>query len=164
MLIVFIAFFIIVQNQLLNEQEKKDQDVLTEMRELISKEFALAEKSNDGYSRKFWLPMTVNGQPYQLRFIPGPAGEPGEIGITYLNEEKPLFLRPMVTNYSISSGMNRVSKFGGRISVVNSTAVCGDGIIQNPNFDLIFEECEQDSECVFPPNTCNTTNCYCDKV
>ncbi len=154
MILVFIAFFIIIQNRILTVQEDKNQQTLGEIKEAIKTELSIAEEANDGFSRKFFLPLKVSGVDYFLQL------NDSEIRIAYNGIESPLFLVPDVKNYSISPGFNRISKFSKKISIVNSSARCGDGVVEAPNFDYIFEECDgaSDSRC---PGLCNVTTCYC---
>lgn len=154
MLMAFIIFFIIIQNQIIDVNDEKSQDVLTEVRKLIGKEVSLAQEASDGYSRIFSLPKTINGKQYSLLL------NDSEIRISYSGKEIPIFLLPNITKYSLDVGLNRISKFNNEIRIVSSSGVCGNGIVESPNFNYVFEECDgaKDSLC---PGKCNITTCFC---
>jgi hypothetical protein len=163
MLLVFVVFFVIIQGNIRSAQDEKNKDTVDQIKKVVQDEFNLAEYATDGYSRVFHLPLSVNGAPYTMNFYNN------EIRIAYLDVEKPFFFVPNVTNYSISPGYNRVSKINGKISVVNESAVCGDGILEIPNYYNVQEECEQDSDCVLNPRwnsiswtVCNISVCFCE--
>ncbi|RJQ15625.1 hypothetical protein C4573_05705 [Candidatus Woesearchaeota archaeon] len=132
-------------------QESKDQEVLNQITSVLKKQIAIAESASDGFSHVFTLPHTVNGEDYAVLFMPN------EVTFFYDGKEKPVFLVSNVTNYSLGKGENRISKFAGVITLVNSTGVCGNSVIEKPNFHYQFEECEQDSDCV--SNVCVSCSC-----
>lgn len=152
MLLVFVVFFVVIHNQMMAKQEEHNKDILAAIRATIAEEISLAEQAVDGYSRTFFLPLTVHGNPYTLEL------SAGDIVVRYQGEETPLFPVATVTNHSISPGWNRISKFDGEITLTNASAVCGDAEIQSPNFDYVFEECDS-----APHSTCPScgVNCYC---
>lgn len=153
MILVFIVFFLLIQGKMVDIQDQRNLEQIRHLGEIIDNEVKMAESTQSGYSRVFSLPTSLGKDPYSLTF------SHGEVILVYREITYPLFLSVNVTNYSIGIGSNRISHYGNNITLVNSSAVCGDGIIQQPNYDLEFEECDPG-----PPlagcGTC-TADCEC---
>ncbi len=136
MLLIFIVFFILIQQKMVQLQEDRNLETIRQIGDIINNEINLAESTQDGYSRVFSLPITLGNDPYGVEF------QQGEIIITYKDITYPLFLSIAVENYSLSPGENRISHLNDTITLVNRTSICGDNVIQKPNFDLVFEQCD----------------------
>jgi hypothetical protein len=65
-MLIFISFFVVIQEQIRMQGEVRQQELLIQVADLVETEFLTAAKVNDGFMRRFDLPLTLDGQPYNI--------------------------------------------------------------------------------------------------
>ena len=66
MFVVFIVFFIVVQDRTVELTVQSDRQSLQEINNILKAEVRNAYFFDDGYSRKFWMPRLVRGRNYTM--------------------------------------------------------------------------------------------------
>ncbi len=66
MLLVFIIVTIMVQKQLIQAKEQKNEALAKQLADEINNELKLANEVNPGYYREFYLPTLIGGNPYNM--------------------------------------------------------------------------------------------------
>jgi len=66
MVVVFIAFVVVIQGQIRDQQQVRQLSLYSQLADKVEREVLLAERVNPGYSREFDLPLTLDGEPYNL--------------------------------------------------------------------------------------------------
>ncbi len=153
MMFVFIGMFTVVGNKINEIEREKAQRRAGELLEFVENEVILADSVSMGYQRYFTLPQTIDNVDYNITII----GD-SEIVLWYKREEYVDFLDQSV-NGTIGKGKNLIIKDANKkIKIINYSSICGDGIIQNPNFYGFYEECEYESDCN-PSESCIDCKC-----
>jgi hypothetical protein len=154
MLFIFIGMFTVVGNKINEIEREKAQRRAGELLDFVQNEIMLADSVSIGYQRYFILPLTIDNVDYNITIV-----DDSEIVLWYKNEEYVDFLDQSV-NGTIGRGKNLIIKDATKkIKIVNHSSLCGDGIIQNPNFNGFNEECEDDLDCDFSESC---INCKCE--
>ncbi|MBU1975093.1 MAG: hypothetical protein KKG59_01675 [Nanoarchaeota archaeon] len=66
MFVVFIIFFVVIQDKTVDLNDRKDRIALREVNNLIKNEVRTANYFEDGYIREFWIPRLINGKTYDI--------------------------------------------------------------------------------------------------
>jgi len=66
MFVIFIVFFIVVQDRTVELNVQSDRQSLREINNIIKAEVRNAYFFDDGYSRRFWMPRLVRGRNYSM--------------------------------------------------------------------------------------------------
>ena len=111
MLLVILGFFAITSSKVLEAKEEGNKKIAQDIAEFVSNEIELAKSVNDGYTRVFMMPPTVNGVSYDIKII-----DNKELIVNYLGYEHVKFLPSEVTG-NIDKGKNKISKSNGVISL-----------------------------------------------
>ncbi|MBI2101097.1 hypothetical protein HYT53_00630 [Candidatus Woesearchaeota archaeon] len=111
MLLVVLGFFAVTSSKLLEAREEGNRKIAEDIAELAYSEIDTAQYVNDGYSRIFAMPQTVNGVDYSIKII-----DSRELVVGYLDKEHIKFLPSNVTG-SIAKGNNKISRNNGIVSI-----------------------------------------------
>ncbi len=119
MMLVFVAFFIIVQQRLISIGQEHNDKGADDALAIVLNEITLAESVSDGYYREFVMPSSINGLRYNITILTGPGSTP-EIVVSYSGKEKVYFLQQNYINESssLALGTNSIAKFNGTIYIV----------------------------------------------
>ena len=104
MFIIFVAFFAIVSNTLIEQRETQGQQKAENIAALVDNEIKLAKSVNNGYERTFKLPTKVDGNDYDIEIL-----DNKELVVNYLEYEYVLFL-PENFEGDIGIGLNEIKK------------------------------------------------------
>lgn len=116
MLIMFLLFSIMVQNQMLTAVERANQAKLREIENLIKSEFDIAFAASPGYSRVFEIPTILDGLNYSVELF-----EDQEIILTMQHEELVGFIPYNITG-TLGEGKNVIWKNSTGGLFVNGTS------------------------------------------
>ena len=141
MFLVILGFFAVTSSKALEAREEGNRKIAEDIAELAYREIETAKSVNDGYTRNFAMPTTVNGIDYSINII-----DNRELVVNYLGYEYIKFLPSNVTG-NISSGINQIKKINGLISITYMQPFCGN------NFCEAGESC---SSCSPDCGTCPT--------
>ena len=111
MLLVVLGFFAVTSSKLLEAKEEGNRQIAEDIAEFAYREIEIAKSVNDGYTRFFSVPQTVNGADYTIGII-----DNRELVVNYLEKEHIKFLPQNVTG-NIVKGSNKVSKINGVVLV-----------------------------------------------
>lgn len=111
MLLVILGFFAVTSSRLLEARENSNRKIAEDIAEFAYREIEIAKSVNDGYTRVFATPQTVNGVDYSINII-----DNRELTVNYLGYEHIKFLPTNVTG-NIVKGSNKISKFNGIIFI-----------------------------------------------
>ena len=64
MIIIFVVFFVVVQERTVELHASKNRIALQELNNLVKVELRSANQFKEGYVREFWIPPFINGQTY----------------------------------------------------------------------------------------------------
>lgn len=87
MLLVILGFFAVASSRLLEAREEGNRRIAEDIAEFAYREIEIAKSVNDGYSRIFNMPQTVNGVNYNINII-----DNRELVVNYLGYEHVKFL------------------------------------------------------------------------
>ena len=71
MMLFFIVLSISIQNQTIIVQGERNEELAADVASMVNNEAVLASKVNDGYSRTFTLPVTIDGGDYDMELLDG---------------------------------------------------------------------------------------------
>jgi len=111
MLLTVVVFFSIVSTRVLEAKEEGDRIIAEDIANIAFREIEIAKQSNDGYTRFFRMPQTVNGVDYSINVI-----DNRELIVEYLDFEHIRFLPANVTG-NVIKGLNKISKVSGVVSI-----------------------------------------------
>ena len=111
MLLVILGFFAVASSKVLESKEESNRQISQDIAEFAYREIETAKSVNDGYTRVFVMPQTVNGVNYSIRMI-----DNREPTVDYLGYEYVKFLPSNVTG-SIIKGANQISKNNGIVFI-----------------------------------------------
>ena len=111
MLLVILGFFAVASSKVLESKEESNRQISQDIAEFAYREIETAKSVNDGYTRVFVMPQTVNGVNYSIRMI-----DNRELTVDYLGYEYVKFLPSNVTG-SIIKGANQISKNNGIVFI-----------------------------------------------
>ena len=109
MLLVIVGFFAVTSSKVLESKEEANRQISQDIAEFAYQEIEIAKSVNDGYTRIFVMPQTINGVNYSIRMI-----DNRELIVNYLEHEYVKFLPANVTG-NIVKGNNKISKSNGRV-------------------------------------------------
>src|SRR3989339_1671278 len=66
MLLVVLGFFAVTSSKLLEAKEEGNRQIAQDIAEFAYREIEIAKSVNDGYTRNFTMPQTVNGVSYSI--------------------------------------------------------------------------------------------------
>ena len=116
MLLVIVGFFAVASSKILESKEESNRQISQDIAEFAYQEIEMAKSVNDGYTRTFIMPQTVNGVDYSISII-----DNRELVVNYLEHEYVKFLTANVIG-NITRGVNQIFKNNGVI-FVNSTPI-----------------------------------------
>lgn len=85
MFLVFFIFFLVLGNRMSSLQKERDRVILEDMTNVIKGEIFLASSVEDGYSRKFDIPETLNGLNFTVDIIQEPGIDHTELVLKYVD-------------------------------------------------------------------------------
>ena len=104
MVLVILGFFAATGSRVLEARDESNRKIAEDIADFAYHEIEIAKSVNDGYSRVFAMPQTVNGINYSIQII-----DNREMVANYLGYEHIKFLPSNVTG-SIVKGNNKISK------------------------------------------------------
>lgn len=111
MLVAIFGFFAVTSSRLLEARDDSNKKTAEDIAQLAYREMEIAKSANDGYSRIFAMPQTVNGVDYNITVI-----DNRELIVAYLGYEYVKFLPSNVTG-TVARGSNKISKNNGIVSI-----------------------------------------------
>ena len=111
MLVAIFGFFAVTSSRLLEARDESNKKTAEDIAQLAYREMEIAKSANDGYSRIFAMPQTVNGVDYNITII-----DNRELIVTYLGYEYVKFLPSNVTG-TVAKGSNNILKNNGIVSI-----------------------------------------------
>ena len=111
MLLVILGFFAIISSRVLEAKEEANIRIAEDITDFALKEIEIAKSLNDGYTRTFIMPITVNGVDYLINMT-----DNRELLVNYLGYEHIKFLPSNVTG-NISRGLVMITKNNGIITL-----------------------------------------------
>ena len=111
MLLVIVGFFAITSSKILESKEEGNREIAADIADFAYREIDIAKSVNDGYTRVFSMPQTVNGVNYSIKIT-----DNRELVVDYLGYEHVRFLPSNVTG-AIVKGSNKISKNNGLIAL-----------------------------------------------
>lgn len=149
MLFVFIIFFVIIQNKIVDIQEQRNVQYVRSIANALENEVNLAEGAAVGYTRVFTLPYDIGGEEYTIEFASD------EVLITFKDIKYPVFFSSAIgSDATIGPGNNIIQTKTGSIAIQNSSAICGNNIIEKPNINRTQEECDGTQSIACGANPC----------
>ncbi|HLG24027.1 MAG TPA: hypothetical protein VI564_03820 [Candidatus Nanoarchaeia archaeon] len=111
--LVVVLFLALMSTSLSDSNDLQKEQSAIELSDLIMGEITTARSVNDGYSRTFEIPKSINGINYTVKII-----DSRELVVNFLDYE---YVRFMPSNFSgnISRGQNRISKTSGIVYIQN---------------------------------------------
>ena len=113
MLLVILGFFAVTSSNILEAKEEGNRKISSDVAEFAYREIEVAKSVNDGYTRIFVMPETVNGVNYTITIT-----DNRELTVSYLGYEYVKFLPANVTG-NISSGLNSIKRTNGIVYISN---------------------------------------------
>ena len=104
MLLAVLGFFAVTGSRVLEAKEEGNREIAKDIADFAYREIEIAKSVNDGYTRAFNMPETVNGVDYSISIV-----DNRELVVNYLGYEYIRFLPSNVTG-SITKGNNKISK------------------------------------------------------
>lgn len=120
MLLLTVGFFAVSSSKIVRTQGETLDKVAEDIANFAYREIEMAKSTQDGYTRLFTMPETVNGVIYTINMT-----DNRELTVIYNDHEYTRFLPANVTG-NISRGLNRISKSDG-IVYLNSFQVIVPG-------------------------------------
>ena len=111
MLLAILGFFALTSSKVLDAREEGNRKTAQDIAEFAYHEIEIAKSVNNGYTRSFAMPQTINGVDYSIGII-----DNKELVVNYLGYEHVKFLPSNVTG-NITKGQNKISKNDGIISL-----------------------------------------------
>jgi len=109
MLLVILGFFAITSSKILESKEEGNRKIAADIAEFAYREVETAKSVNDGYTRAFSMPQTINGVNYSIKIT-----DNKELIVEYLGYEHVRFLPSNVTG-TIIKGANNITKTNGKV-------------------------------------------------
>lgn len=102
--LVIVGFFAVTSSKVLEAKEESNRKIAEDIADFAYREIEIAKSVNDGYTKIFSLPQTVNGVNYSINII-----DNTELIVNYLGYEHVIFL-PLNVTGNITKGPNTISK------------------------------------------------------
>ena len=124
MLLVILGFFAVTSSRMLEAKEESNRKTAEDIAEFAYREIEIAKSVNDGYTRVFAMPQTVNGVNYSISIV-----DNRELVVGYLGNEHVKFLPSNVTG-TIGVGFNEIKKINESVYIggYTPTVECNDNI------------------------------------
>src|SRR3989338_8627807 len=116
MLLVILGFFAVTSSRVLEAKEEGNMKIAQDIADFAYREIEIAKSVNDGYTRAFAMPETVNGIDYTISIV-----DNRELVVKYLDYEYIGFLPSNVTG-NITKGINIIKKEDGLV-FINGTGL-----------------------------------------
>ena len=107
MLLVMLGFFAVTSSNVLDAKEEGNRKTAADITDFAYREIEIAKSVNDGYTRFFVMPETVNGIKYTINIT-----DNRELAVDYIGYEYVKFL-PSNVSGNITKGTNKISKKNG---------------------------------------------------
>ncbi len=104
MLVVFIVFIIVIQQQTLSARMIRNEDLASQLASIINNEVVLANSVEPGYSRSFFLPPTLDGSNYSVV-----VENKQDLIINFRNQQYLFFLDYNTSLTSFNPGLNVIT-------------------------------------------------------
>ena len=111
MLLAVVGFFAVTSSKVLEAKEEGNRKIAEDIADFAYHEIEIAKSVNDGYTRNFYMPETVNGVDYSINIT-----DNRELIVNYLGHEHIRFLPSNATG-NITKGNNKISKYNGVIFI-----------------------------------------------
>ncbi|MBI3035209.1 hypothetical protein HYY71_02705 [Candidatus Woesearchaeota archaeon] len=111
MTLVILGLFAVTGSRALEAKEEGNRKTAEDIADFAYREIEIAKSVNDGYTRVFNMPQTVNGVNYSIALL-----DNRELIVNYLGNEHILFV-PANVSGSIGKGINIISKKEGIIFI-----------------------------------------------
>ena len=109
MFFVIVGFFAITTSKILESKDQANSKIAEGISDYVNHEVETAKSVNDGYSRTFELPQTVNGIDYGISII-----DNRELVVNYLGYEHVRFLN---ATGNITKGDNKIYNRNGIVFI-----------------------------------------------
>ena len=116
MFLVTLGFFAVTNSKILEAKDDSNKKISSDIAEFVYREIETAKSVNDGYTRVFVIPQTINGINYNISIR-----DNRELLVNYLGNEYIKFLPPNITG-NISTGIIKISKFNDMV-FINATEI-----------------------------------------
>ncbi|MBS3133050.1 hypothetical protein J4470_02890 [Candidatus Woesearchaeota archaeon] len=122
MTLFLIAFLAVISDKLFIATDDRAKEIAEDLADVIESELVLAANSQDGYSRIFTLPFSLDGKPYRLSFYNASNTEANfthmEVGINVTGGEYTAFrVLPKNIQGTLGVGDNFARKHEGFVNV-----------------------------------------------
>ncbi len=107
MLLLFTSVFFVLQDRMISVRDVENLEVMSQLGNLVSNEVALAAKVGEGYQREFYIPVTLNGEYYNITVQQG-----WDLVVSYEHLRYIAFLEVPVAGV-LSKGRNVIRVEGG---------------------------------------------------
>lgn len=111
MLLAILGFFAVTSSRLLEAREEGNRKIAEDIADFAYREIEIAKSVNNGYTRIFAMPQTINGINYSINVI-----DNRELVVDYLGNEHIKFL-PLNVTGNLVKGSNKISKSDGVIKL-----------------------------------------------
>lgn len=113
MFLVILGFLAVISSNLLEAKEEGNRKISSDIANFAYREIEAAKSLNDGYTRFFAMPQTINGIVYTINIT-----DNRELIVDYLDYEHVKFL-PSNISGNISRGWNMIKKINGIVHITN---------------------------------------------
>ncbi len=113
--LLIVVFFALTSSKILDAREEANRKIAEDIANFAYREVEIAASANNGYTRLFSMPYTVNGVNYDIEII-----DNRELVVRYLDFEYVKFLPSNLTG-NLSPGTNEIKKIDGLLFIKNLT-------------------------------------------
>ncbi|MEK6983464.1 MAG: hypothetical protein AABX33_02740 [Nanoarchaeota archaeon] len=155
MIVVIVGFFAITSSKILDAKEESNRQIAQDIAEFAYREIAMAKTVNDGYTRLFTMPESVNGVNYSISIV-----DNKELIVDYLGYE---YFKPLPANVTgnISRGLVELKKING-VVFLNTTRFiveCNDAIDNDGDGDADLSDAGCSNELDNDESNCGDGAC-----
>ena len=111
MFLVVLGFFSVTTSKIIEAKEESNRQIANDLADYAFNEIKTAKSVNDGYTRIFFIPQTVNGISFTINIT-----DNRELAVNYIGNEYVKFLPSNVTG-NLTKGSNKISKINGSIYI-----------------------------------------------
>ena len=109
MVLAILGFFALTSSRVLDAKEEGSKKIAEDIADLVYREIETAKSVNNGYTRVFTIPQTVNGVTYAINLT-----DNRELTVNYLGYEYVKFI-PSNVSGNLSAGTIEIKKLAGVI-------------------------------------------------
>ena len=109
MFLVILGFFSVTTSKIIEAKDEGNKQIANDLADYAFNEVKIAKSVNEGYTRFFSMPQTVNGINFTINIT-----DNRELVVNYLGNEYVKFLPSNVTG-NLTKGNNKISKRDGII-------------------------------------------------